>query len=124
MASRHELSEEQWALLEPLIPKRKTGPGRPRADDRRTLNGILYILKTGCAWQDLPQEYGSPTTCWRRLAQWSEDGTWERIWRALLGQLDAQGKLEWAQAFVDGSFVPAKKGAPEWAEPKSAKAAR
>ena len=108
--SRHELTDEQWAVIEPLIPKQKPGRGRPRADDRQTLNGILYVLKVGCAWADLPREYGSATTCWRRLNQWSEDGTWERVWRVLLSQLDAQGKLEWARAFLDGSFVPAKKG--------------
>jgi transposase len=92
--SRHELTDEQWAIIAPLIPKQKPGRGRPRADDRRTLNGILYVLKTGCAWAEMPREYGSPTTCWRRLRAWSEDGTWERIWRALLSQLDAQGKLD------------------------------
>ena len=111
--SRYDLNDEQWAVIEPLIPKQKAGAGRKRADERRTLNGILYVLKTGCAWEDLPREYGSDTTCWRRLNQWSEDGTWERIWRALLSQLDAAQKLAWAQAFLDGSFVPAKKGAME-----------
>jgi transposase len=105
------LNDEQWAVLEPLIPKQKPGVGRKRADDRKTLNGILYVLKTGCAWEDLPREYGSDTTCWRRLNDWSEDGTWERIWRTLLSQLDAEQQLEWARAFLDGSFVPAKKGA-------------
>lgn len=113
MGSRHDLTDEQWSVIAVLIPQRRPGPGRPRADDRRTLNAIMYILKTGCAWQDLLAEYGSSTTCWRRLSQWSEDGTWELIWRALLSKLDAQGKLEWAQAFLDGSFVPAKRGAPE-----------
>ena len=108
--SRHELTDEQWAVIEPLIPKKQSKRGRPRADDRKTLNGILYVLKTGCAWEDVPRQYGSPTTCWRRLNEWSQDETWERIWRALLGQLDAQSKIEWAQAFLDGSFVPAKKG--------------
>lgn len=108
--SRHELTDQQWAVIEPLIPKPKK-MGRPRADDRTTLNGILYVLKTGCAWEDMPREYGSSTTCWRRLQQWSADGTWEGIWRTLLSQLDADTKIEWAQAFLDGSFVPAKKGA-------------
>jgi len=122
--SRHELTDEQWAIIAPLIPKQKPGRGRPRADDRRTLNGILYVLKTGCAWADMPREYGSPTTCWRRLRAWSEDGTWERIWRALLGQLDAQGKLDWSQAFLDGSFVPAKKGGVASDAPRSARGPR
>jgi transposase len=120
--SRHALTDEQWAVIEPLIPARRRGPGRPRPDDRTTLNGILYVLQTGCAWEDLPRDYGAAVTCWRRLQQWSDDGTWERIWRALLSQLDAQRKLEWSRAFLDGSFVPAKKGALASARRRSAKA--
>jgi transposase len=121
--SRHALTDREWAVIEPLLPARRTGRGRPRADDRQTINGILYVLKTGCAWEDMPREYGSPTTCWRRLQQWSDNGTWDRIWRALLSQLDAQGKLEWAQAFLDGSFIPAKKGGRESGEAGGARAA-
>ena len=104
-----ELTDEQWERLEPLLPPRKKR-GRPRADDRRTLNGVLYVLRTGCRWEDVPREYGSPSTCWRRLKAWEEDGTWERIWRSLLTLLDDQDKIEWVRAFLDGSFVPAKKG--------------
>lgn len=111
--SRHDLANEPWAVIEPLIPKKARRRGRPRTDDRRTLNGILYVLKTGCAWEDLPREYGSASTCWRRLNEWSLEGTWARIWRTFLSQLGADGKLEWAQAFLDGSFVPAKKGVME-----------
>jgi transposase len=107
-----ELADEQWKRLEPLLPPRRPR-GRPRADDRKTLNGILYVLRTGCRWQDVPQEYGSPATCWRRLRAWEEDGTWEKIWRNLLVLLDGQLKIEWAKAFLDGSFVPAKRGEAE-----------
>jgi len=108
--SRHELTDEQWAIIAPLIPPQKPGPGRKRADNRKALNGILYVLKTGCAWKDVPAAYGFSSICRRRLNEWAQDGTWERIWRTLLSQLDAQGKLQWSQAFLDGSFVPAKKG--------------
>src|SRR5690606_14032216 len=62
MSTRHELTDEQWAVIEPLLPKPKPGPGRPPADPRKTLNGILYVLKTGCTWADMPRQYGSPTT--------------------------------------------------------------
>ena len=110
MNKRHELSAEQWRLIEPLLPARKKR-GRPRADDQQTLNGILYVLKTGCAWADLPSRYGTPVTCWRRLRDWTVDGTWERIWQTLLGTLDAQGQLEWQVGLMDGTFVAAKKGA-------------
>jgi transposase len=110
--SRHELTDEQWAVIQPLIPKPSPGQGRKRADDRQTLNGILCVLKTGFTWEDVPRAYGSPTTCWRRLQVWTADGTWDGVWRQLLSQLDAHSKLEWAHAFLDGSFVPAKAGGP------------
>lgn len=54
-----ELTDEQWRHLEPLLPSPRKGRGRPRADNRNTLNGILYVLRTGCRWQDVPREYGS-----------------------------------------------------------------
>jgi transposase len=122
--SRHDLTDTPWTVIAPLIPKQKPGPGRKRHDDRRTLNGILFVLKTGCTWEDVPRTYGSPATCWRRFHTWAADGTWEQIWRALLSQLDAQGKLEWAQAFLDGSFVPAKTGGPASVRPQSVRARR
>jgi transposase len=109
----HDLTDEQWVVIEPVIPKKQSKRGRPRNDARRTLNGILYVLKAGSAWEDMPKEDGSDSTCWRRLDEWSRDGMWERIWRTFLSQLDGEDKTEWAQAFLDGSFVPAKKGAME-----------
>jgi transposase len=106
---RIHLTDRQWDFIRPLLP-RPARIGRPRADDRRTIEGILYVLITGCRWQDLPREYGAPTTVWRRLKQWGEAGVWERIWRAALAVLDVHGKLDWSMVFLDGSFVPAKKG--------------
>ena len=108
-----DLTDEQWALIQPLLPPPHKR-GRPRADDRQVLNGILYVLRTGISWNDLPERYGDDSACHRRLATWEADGTWERLWRAFLSTLDKQGKLEWTQAFLDGSFVPAKKGAMLW----------
>jgi transposase len=122
--SRHEITDAQWAVIEPLIPKQKPGPGRKRNNDRQTLNGILVVLKTGCPWEDVPRVYGSPATCWRRFRRWAADGSWEQIWRALLSQLDAHGKLEWTRAFLDGSFVPAKKGDLGSATRRSARAVK
>ncbi len=104
-----ELTDAQWALIQPHLPPPKKR-GRPRTQDRRTINGILYVLRTGCRWQDLPPRFGSPVTCWRRLDQWQMNGTWEQIWRAFLAALDEPGQLDWSRAFLDGSFVPAKKG--------------
>jgi len=107
--SKVHLTDRQWAFIQPLLPP-PAHTGRPRADDLRTIDGILYILITGCRWQDLPQEYGAPTTVWRRLKQWGELGVWERVWRAALAALDQQGQLDWFMAFLDGSYALAKKG--------------
>ena len=107
-----ELTDAQWRRIRPLLPK-PAKTGRQRADDRATLNGILWVLRTGARWQDVPRPYGSPTTCWRRLVTWQLTGVWTRIWQTLLRHLDAQARLSWSQAFLDGSFVPAKKGGAE-----------
>jgi transposase len=78
-----------------------------RADDCRTAEGSLCVLITGCPRQDLPREYGAPTTVWRRLKRWGEGGVWERMWRAALAALDEDGKLDWSAAVLDGPFVAA-----------------
>jgi transposase len=113
------LTDEQWSKIEPLIPKRPKNPkgGRPWADDRACFEGILWILKTGARWKDLPAEYPHPSTCWRRLRQWYEDDVLKDMWRAFLSELDHEGILEWDEVFVDGSFFPAKKGARESGRP-------
>ncbi|MEM4381723.1 MAG: transposase [Candidatus Caldarchaeum sp.] len=83
--------------------------GRPRADDRKCFEGILWILWTGAPWSELPRRYGSPTTCWRRLREWEENGVLLKLWRAFLAQLNDQQKIRWDECFADGSFAPAKK---------------
>ena len=115
------LSDKQWLHIEPLLPKRSSN-GRPWADNKQVLEGILWVLKTGARWKDLPERYPSPSTCWRRLRLWEEDGTWLKIWRQFLSELDRNGKLDWSESFLDGSFAPAKKGAPASAKPRRAKA--
>jgi transposase len=84
--SRIGFTDGQWAFICPLLPP-PARTGRPRADDRRTIEGILYVLITGCRWQDLPREYGAPTTVWRRLKRWGKAGAWERIWRWAISAL-------------------------------------
>jgi transposase len=118
------LTDEQWAKIQPLLPARQPNPkgGRPRCDDRRVLEGILWVLKTGARWRDLPDECPSPSTCWRRLSEWEERGLWLEIWRAFLSELDEQGSLDWSESFADGSFAPAKKGALPWGLQGGAKA--
>src|SRR5215211_4999887 len=105
-----ELTDEQWLRLEPLLPPPRQGRGRPRADDRKTLNGILHVLRTGCRWQDVPKEYGSSSTCWRRLKGWEEDGTWERVWRGLLALLDERGSSSGPRLSWMAASCPPKRG--------------
>jgi transposase len=110
------VSDELWELFEPLLPVRERRfryPGRRRLDDRLALQGILFVLHTGIAWQHLPAElgFGSGVTCWRRLDEWQRAGVWERLHALLLARLRAAGELEWSRAVVDSSQVQAKKGA-------------
>src|SRR6059036_2559678 len=111
------VGDELWELFEPLIPKverRFRYPGRKRIDDRKVLTGILFVLKTGIAWEHLPQELGcgSGMTCWRRLDEWQKAGVWQRLHELLLAKLRAAGEIEWSRAVADASHVQAKKGAP------------
>lgn len=116
------LSDAQWAKLDPLLPKYSSA-GRPWRDNRAVLEGILWVLKTGARWRDLPSDFGvSPATCWRRLRLWEEHDVWLKVWRRFLTELDARGQLDWSESFIDGSFAPAKKGATESAKPSAARA--
>jgi transposase len=110
-----KLTKQQWDAIRVHLPQPKASPrgGRPRVDDRRCIEGILWILWTGAQWSELPQRYGSPSTCWRRLKYWEEMGLLLKLWRAFLAQLNDQQKLWWDECFVDGSFIPAKKGGPK-----------
>ncbi len=116
-----DLSAKDWKLIQPLLPRKKRR-GRARADDRRTINGILFVLRTGCRWKDLPREYPSPTTCWRRLVRWQRDGVWKRVLRVLLGQLGKRGRLKLSHGILDASFAPAKKGVVASVSPRLARA--
>jgi transposase len=105
------LPDALWSIIEPLLPKHTPSPkgGRPRLDDRKALTGILFILRTGMAWEDLPTELncGCGMSCWRRLDEWQRDGTWDRIHAVLLHKLDAAGKIDWSKAAIDSSSVRA-----------------
>ncbi len=121
MSRKTFLSDDQWSIIAPLLPK-LTSRGRPWRDNREVLEGILWILHSGARWQDLPKEYPSASTCWRRLKMWEEDETWLKIWRKFISLLDKRGLVDWEEAFIDGSFFPAKKGAQKSAKPSVVKA--
>jgi transposase len=104
-----ELSDELWGFIEPLLPP-KAETGRPRADDRKTINGILYVLVTGCRWMDMPVRYGSYKTAWRRLKDWNREGVWASILEALMAEGYALCKLSPEAVAVDSTTIKARKG--------------
>ena len=109
------VTDELWAVIEPLLPKRPPRPkgGRPVVDDRAALSGILFVLKTGIPWEYLPPEMGcgSGMTCWRRLRDWQKAGVWNQLHRVLLDRLRGADQLDWSRAAVDSASVRAVGGA-------------
>ena len=122
-----DLTDEQWAVLQPIIPvppRRPDGRGRPWRDAREVLNGILWILRTGAQWQDLPERYPPYQTCHRRFQRWVRSGVLDRLLQALATDLRERGELDLSECFIDGTFVVAKKGGAEWERPSGAKVRR
>jgi transposase len=113
--SKPLVSDELWAVVEPLLPPEPPKPkgGRPRLSDRAALTGIIFVRKSGIPWEMLPQELGcgSGMTCWRRLRDWQRAGVWERLHQELLRRLHEADKLDWSRAALDSASVAAKKGA-------------
>src|SRR5919198_3944870 len=109
------VTDELWAVFEPLLPKRRPHRkgGRPWVDDRAALTGILFVLRSGIPWRMLPLEMGcgSGVTCWRRLREWQRRGVWKRLHRVLLERLAEADRIDWSRAVVDSRSLPAKRGA-------------
>jgi transposase len=104
---RHELTDEQGERFQPLLPPVKPKVGRPNRDHRLILNGILWRLRTGAPWRDVPERYGSWKTVYRRFRRWQQQGIWDKILAAVQAEEDAKGNLDWTIHFVDGSVVRA-----------------
>ena len=106
------LTDKQWKKIEPHLPKQKKNKkgGRPLADNRKALEGILWVLWTGSQWRELPSEYLYYTTCWRRLKRWQKQGVFRKLWRIFLSQLNNKNRLRWEECYIDGTFIQAKKG--------------
>lgn len=120
MATRQQqrlVDDRLWEMVAPLIPPppvpRAPG-GRPRVDDRKALEGIVFVLQTGCRWRDLPQAMGcgSGHTAWRRLREWETAGVWDALKRVVLDELSAAQVLDWSRANIDSVAVRAKRGVP------------
>jgi transposase len=111
--ARPILKDELWEIVEPLLPRPKPRrwkyPGRRPVAHRAALTGILFVLRTGIPWEDLPLEMGcgSGVTCWRRLRDWQEAGIWDRLHRVLLQKLEDGMQIDWSRAVVDSSSIRA-----------------
>jgi transposase len=106
------LDDEVWGRIEPFLPpkpRRACFPGRKPLDHRKALTGILFVLKTGIAWEDLPQELGcgSGMSCWRRLREWQQTELWPVLQQLLLAKLPDAQKIDWARAETDSHDRPA-----------------
>ena len=104
------ISNQLWTLLEPLLPEEAPKPkgGRPRVSNRAALTGILFVLKTGIPWEDLPPEMGcgSGMTCWRRLRDWQEAGIWAKLHIICLDHLAQSGNIDWERVSLDSASIP------------------
>jgi transposase len=119
-----DLTDKQWKVLEPLIPdppRREDGRGRPWRDPRDVLNAILWILRTGAPWKDLPERYPPYQTCHRRFQKWIEEGVLGSVLETLAQDLEERGQIDLSECYIDGTFVVAKKGGRAWERPSGAK---
>ena len=122
-----DLTDEQWDVLKPIMPvspRRADGRGRPWRDPRAIRNGILWILRTGAPWQDLPPRDPPYQTCHRRFQPWARSGAFERILQTWATDLRPRGALDLSECCIDGTFVVATKGDPEWERPRGARVRR
>ena len=105
--NRGDLTNEQWEQLKPLLPPEKPHTGHPNNEHRTVLNGILWVLRTGAPWRDLPERYGKWSTVYSRFRRWKLAGIWERILSQVQSLADERGAVDWEIHFVDGSIVRA-----------------
>jgi transposase len=105
--TRYELTDRQWQRLEPLLPPERPPTGRPNHHHRTILNGILWVLRTGAPWRDLPERYGPWRTVASRIYRWQRAGIWAQLFSAVQAQADAQGQLNWDLHDIDGTIIRA-----------------
>lgn len=108
---RYELTEQQWQRLNPLLPPQKPVTGRPALDHRTIINGILWVLRSGGAWRDLPDYYGKWKTVNSRFYRWTKAGLWARVLTTLQEQADQREEVCWKVHMIDGTIVRAHQSA-------------
>ena len=101
------MTDKQWARLAPLLPPQRPRVGRPARDHRTILSAILWVLRTGAPWRDLPERFGPWSTAWSRFRRWTAAGVWQRVLATLQRDADRAGRLDWTTHYVDGTVVRA-----------------
>lgn len=106
--SRHDLTDSEWKVIRRFLPTERTGrPGRPWKPHRRVINGILFVLRTGIPWPDLPAEFGNSRTVYNRFRRWVKSGLWLKIFRSLVDRLLKEGEIDFELWCVDGTVIRA-----------------
>ena len=116
MSRDRELTDEQWAALAPHLPPQRAATGRPAKDHRAVVEGVLWRLRTGAPWRDLPERYGPWQSVYTRFRRWQRAGVWDRALAALQAEADLRGELDWPLRFLDGTSIrahPHAAGAPK-----------
>lgn len=122
-----ELTDAQWAALAPHLPPQRAATGRPAKDHRLVVEAILWRLRTGAPWRDLPERYGPWQSVYTRFRRWHAAGVWDRVLAALQAEADARGDLDWSLHFLDGTVIrahPHAAGAKKGAATRPSAAAR
>lgn len=106
--ARGDLTDKEWSRLERLLPpQRPTSAGGVYREHRQVVNGILWILRTGAPWRDLPERYGPWQTCYSRFHRWTAQGIWKRVLQKLQAQEDTAGNLDWSVGSLDSTTIKA-----------------
>jgi transposase len=105
MVGRGELTDAAWAVIAPLLPS-NGNRGKQWTDHRRVINGILWKLRTGAPWRDLPERYGPWQTCYDRCVRWRRNGTWDRLLQQAQTRSDAVGEVVW-EVSIDSTSIRA-----------------
>ena len=108
-----ELTGRQWEMIQKYLPK-PASTGRPRSNDRATINGIIYVLICGCRWSEMPKKYGDDSTANRRLNRWQKNGIWKNVLSEIIKSAQKFGKMQLQKISVDSSSITAKKRETAW----------
>ena len=119
-----DMPDKQWGMIEALFSVPEGVRGRPFRPSRDVVNGIMWVMRTGAPWKDLPERYPPYQTCHRRYQTWCRNGVFQEALKVLARDLEERGEIDMSECYIDGTFAPAKKGAMELVRRSAAKGPR